>query len=243
MIICLAYLAVVVGVGLYAFSKSASSSRMVFAPDTWMDALENADVAVEADLFYRNNQNQGNRIYRSNSNIHAASNPYLSWAETLELYQPPAAVQSPEHSLIIPEGCEVSTNLAYELTLFSQINAEREKRGLEALTWNQQLSDVARQHSVEMACNRFFSHVTPQGEDVAQRINEAGYDFYAAGENLYAGDDLFNTPRWTYRAWYNSARHFDVMMHKVLTEVGIGYIYAPGSQYGAYFTADFATPE
>ena len=149
----------------------------------------------------------------------------------------------PTPTFSIPIGCEISANLAYEMNLFELINAEREKRNLQTLTWNDDLAKAARKHSIDMACRGFFSHTNPDNLTFADRVSDAGYDYYGVGENIYAGDEVFNSPYRAFRAWFYSTDHFVIMTHPSLTEVGIGYIYSPGSRYGGYFTADFASPE
>ena len=144
---------------------------------------------------------------------------------------------------IIPEGCELTTNIAFELTLIKLINEERERRGRDPLTLNAQLGNAARQHSIFMACEGFFSHTAPSGYTFADRVSASGYDHFAVGENIYAGDDHFNSPLRAFKAWFYSSYHFRVMIHPMFTEVGIGYVFGPDSQHGGYFTADFASPE
>jgi uncharacterized protein YkwD len=198
------------------------------------------DVAVKADLFYRNDQYE-NTISPRLFVIPLDSKPYLTRPETLSLVQ--LEPSDPIPDLSIPESCEVSTNVAYEFKLFELINEERVKRNLEPLTWNGDLADAARKHSINMACNDFFSHVNPERVSFDERITAEGYDYFAVGENIYAGDEVFNSPYRAFRAWFYSTDHFVVMTHTALTEVGIGYVYCNGSRYGGYFTADFASPE
>ncbi len=165
----------------------------------------------------------------------------VSSSESLSSYMPNLSDEDIE--LDIPEGCNISTNLASELNLFELINKDREERGLALLTWNDELSNAARKHSIDMACNNFFSHVNPAGESFEDRIAAEGYDYFAVGENIYAGDEMWNSSYRAFRAWLYSAAHFSVMTHTALTEIGIGYVYNPDSRYGGYFTADFASPE
>lgn len=200
---------------------------------------ENGDFVVQADLVYRNNQYKNTlspRLFLFPRDFES----FLSQAETTALFQ--AGPNAPAAEVSIPEGCEISTNLAYEIKLFELINEERVKRHLEPLEWNDTLASAARKHSIDMACSDFFSHKNRERLSFEDRIANEGYDYFAVGENIYAGDEVFNSPYRAFRAWFYSTDHFVVMTHSALTEVGIGYVYGTGSRYGGYFTADFASP-
>ena len=199
-----------------------------------------AAVAVKAELLYRIDQYE-NTISPRLFVIPEDSKLYLTRPETLSLVQLEPSAPIPDPS--IPESCEISTNVAYEYKLFELINEERVKRNREPLTWNDDLANAARKHSIDMACNDFFSHVNLDQVSFDERIAAEGYQYYAAGENIYAGDEVFNSPYRAFRAWFYSTDHFVVMTHPAMTEVGIGYVYRNGSRYGGYFTADFASPE
>jgi uncharacterized protein YkwD len=170
----------------------------------------------------------------------------LSHLETLLLAQPPVLPDVPaalEAPMQVPDGCEASTNPGFERELFDLLNAERQQRGLGLLTWNDDLARAARKHSLDMACRGYFSHTSLDAVYFDQRVSAEGYSFYAVGETLFGGDGVYNSPAQAFNGWYNSTDHFNVMTHPVLTEVGIGYVYSPGSRHGGYFTADYATPE
>ena len=144
--------------------------------------------------------------------------------------------------LVIPEGCEVQLDLDFEKTILELINKERINKGLEPLSMNEKLQKAARQHSVDMACKNYFNHIDLDGNSFDERVTEQGYAFAAVGENIYAGDNRYNCPEQAYKGWYRSQRHYQVMFHNVVTEIGIGYAYNAESRYGGYFTADFAAP-
>jgi len=243
LLIAIAYLLITFLVVAAAYPGMLSSTASLRFPKPGKYAPVLAEAEVGAEILYRTEQYENtidNGIYH---NVHSESKPYLSRQETLALYSPPNAATQNSAGLNIPEGCEVSTNLAYEKTLFKLINEEREKRSLPLLAWSDELSSAARKHSIDMACNDYFSHTNLDGQTFDERIGAEGYPYYAVGENIYAGDDVFNSPLRAFNGWFYSTRHFRVMTHTALTEVGIGYVYCPSSQHGGYFTADFATPE
>jgi len=144
--------------------------------------------------------------------------------------------------LFVPPDCEVNSNPLFEESLLELINTERVKNDLQPLVLNEKLTLAARKHSLDMACNNYFSHYTLSGATFDERIAAEGYHYFGVGENIYAGDNYYNNPLRAFKAWLNSPRHYEVMMHPELTEVGIGYAFTSDSKYGGYFTADFASP-
>lgn len=71
--------------------------------------------------------------------------------------------------------------------LFDVTNAARTEHGLNALEWNEAVSETARKHSVDMAENQFFSHTNQAGESPFDRMDTDGIRYSVAGENLAYG--------------------------------------------------------
>ncbi|MEJ2487418.1 MAG: CAP domain-containing protein, partial [Anaerolineales bacterium] len=57
--------------------------------------------------------------------------------------------------------CKPEFNQNFETKVIQLINAERNKEGLPLLSEHALLTQAARQHSADMACNQFFSHLSP----------------------------------------------------------------------------------
>ena len=83
-----------------------------------------------------------------------------------------------------------------ERLVHSLINQERVKRGLGALQWDEEIASIARNHSLDMGNENFFSHVNPSGQNPTDRGASAGYDcikdygsYYTSGlaENIHQG--------------------------------------------------------
>merc|ERR1712173_191538 len=53
-----------------------------------------------------------------------------------------------------------------------------------ALIWDSRLEAAARAHARDMAEHGFFSHTGSDGADLGERVERAGYDWAAVGENL-----------------------------------------------------------
>ncbi len=106
------------------------------------------------------------------------------------------------------------------------LNAERAKHGLAPLTQNDRLASAAAGHSSEMRWKSFFSHTSPDGSTVEDRITATGYldsaiDFNL-GENLAWGNGILGTPRALHIAWMNSPGHRANILNPVFREVGVG---------------------
>ena len=77
--------------------------------------------------------------------------------------------------------------VGFEYQLFDLTNAERVKHGLSVLSWDEHVRITARNHSIDMAENSYFSHTNLQGEDPFDRMKADQIHFILAGENLAYG--------------------------------------------------------
>jgi uncharacterized protein YkwD len=155
---------------------------------------------------------------------------------------------------------EVRSNAAdLAATIHGLINEERRNNGLNPLQWDPTLANIALSHSKDMAVRDYFDHVSPEGDDFADRYEESGYrletsignQVYVGGENLflnnvvrsYAYDqetnDIFeyqyNDPdelaRSTVQGWMDSPGHRDNILTP-FTREGIGiYVTDEGEVY------------
>lgn len=130
-----------------------------------------------------------------------------------------------------PEGSGVQT-ASTERRVFELTNQEREANGLSALTWNDDLANVARAHSKDMADNNFFDHTNLKGKSPFDRMKEYGIRYRAAAENIAYG---YTTPESVVEAWMDSQGHRENILNPNLTELGVGV-------YGTYWTQNFCTP-
>jgi uncharacterized protein YkwD len=108
------------------------------------------------------------------------------------------------------------------------------------LRMNAALRCAARKHSLDMATRGFFDHDNPDGQDPFDRIELAGYDFRAAGENIAAGQP---TAQEAMDSWMTSPGHCMNIMSAEFTEIGVGYTKdASGSNYPHLWTQTFGAP-
>jgi uncharacterized protein YkwD len=136
------------------------------------------------------------------------------------------------------------------LELVNQRRAEGANCGSEGafgsagpLSLQPELREAARLHSMDMGERDFFSHDSPggpNGDDMTQRIENAGYtDWAAIGENIAAGQA---SPDETMDGWISSPGHCSNIMNPDFTQIGIGYAQVSGSSYIHYWTQDFGRP-
>lgn len=120
-----------------------------------------------------------------------------------------------------------------EREMIDLVNKERTSRGLQALVFDDRLTEVGRNHSKDMFERGSFSHYSPEGENVADRATKAGIDFLVIGENLaYAPNvDL------AHKGLMNSEGHRANILSEDYGRVGIGVI--DGGVYGRMFTQVF----
>jgi len=123
--------------------------------------------------------------------------------------------------------------------LLELINLERTSRGLQALTLDPLLCQIADQYACEMIEDCFFAHVHPQtGEGPGQRAIDEGYIFLAIGENL-AGGQI--TPEQVVSDWMDSTQgHRENILAAQWQEAGIGI--STGGEYGVYWVVEFGNP-
>lgn len=95
---------------------------------------------------------------------------------------------------------------------------------VEPLVWNNELHLAAFNHAQDMARNKYFSHVSKNGDRIRQRIKAAGYDAsgfmtYTIGENIAYNQ---RTIKEVMEGWVKSPGHCKNLMNPAFKEVGIG---------------------
>jgi len=154
----------------------------------------------------------------------------------------PTSTATPTLTSNNPAACTATANEGYESQLIDLINAERTNQGFSALTYNSLLTSAAKSHSLDMACQNYFSHTGSDGSSPFDRISWTGYSYQAAAENIFAGSGSYNTPQQAFDSWMSSSGHRDNMINPDYTEIGIGCAGNSSGAYEDYFTAVFAKP-
>ena len=105
------------------------------------------------------------------------------------------------------------------------VNQFRRVNNLPPLEMNAFLSRAAKAHSQDMLNRDYFEHISPSGTDPGDRATTAGYRWSRVLENLAAGQ---TNPRDVVNAWIQSKDgHREAMLDPIVTELGIGYVFAP----------------
>jgi uncharacterized protein YkwD len=101
-----------------------------------------------------------------------------------------------------------------------EINKVRKQKNLPGLSLNHNLKQAAQEKAVDMAKERYFSHISPiNGKKWSDFIKESGYQYLEAGENLANG---YSTTDEMVNAWMNSPSHKKNILSKTVDETGIG---------------------
>lgn len=111
--------------------------------------------------------------------------------------------------------------------LLEATNKARESSSLPALKLNDQLDKAAQDKANDMAARNYWSHNTPDGKEPWYFIENTGYGYYKAAENLAYG---FNTSKSTVSGWMNSPSHRENVLDPALQEVGFGIVNVPNYQ-------------
>ncbi len=146
-------------------------------------------------------------------------------------------------------------------------NVQRSTHGLSSVSWNPAVSDIARNHSQDMANREYFSHTNPEGLGPCDRFEQAGYPIrqiptdgkhYILGcsENIFQGNlvkknwyvngsyshseyyTLDELAVQTVDGWMNSTGHRENILTEYWSSEGIGIAIADDGK--VYITQNFS---
>ena len=124
------------------------------------------------------------------------------------------------------------------------VNADRARHGLRTLRGHGDLRQAARRHSRNMVRRGFFSHVSPSGADLSDRLRRSGYaprrPARHVGETLAWGMGRPSTPTVIVAAWIASPPHHRILLGRHFREVGVGVTVGTpqATTRGATYTLD-----
>ncbi|WP_202081099.1 SafA/ExsA family spore coat assembly protein [Caldalkalibacillus salinus] len=113
-------------------------------------------------------------------------------------------------------------------------NQEREKRGLQPLRADWQVSRVARHKSQDMRDRNYFSHTSPTYGSPFNMLRNYNISYRSAGENIAMGQRTANE---VVQGWMKSQGHRENILNPQFTHIGVGY--AQGGQGRHYWTQMF----
>jgi len=105
--------------------------------------------------------------------------------------------------------------------LLTATNTQREKAGLKPLASNEKLAQAAALKAGDMFKNQYWSHESPSGATPWQWLDQAGYAYDYAGENLAKN---FHTAESTMTAWLASPDHRANVLGTQYSEVGFAVV-------------------
>jgi len=132
---------------------------------------------------------------------------------------------------------EIAFDIHYE------VNEVRELHGLKPLSWSSTITEIAKKHSQDMNERNYLSHISPEGEDVADRYEQANFvckkelsngDILKGGENLAEisyPDDLTGMGSRIVQSWMDSPSHKQNLLFKEYGREGIGVVISGETLY------------
>ena len=151
-----------------------------------------------------------------------------------------------------------------EQYIFVYTNAERTEMGIAGLSSVPLISDIAREHSLDMATRDYFEHESPEGNDPADRGIAMGYECrkdygtyytYGLAENIflshtyssYMAEGVKSSYNWLkdeqvlaeeiVEGWMNSPGHRENILTKDYSEIGVGVVITDDEE--VYATQNF----
>jgi hypothetical protein len=128
-------------------------------------------------------------------------------------------------------NCTYTENPEYVDTLIDLINQARADVGRRTLTVNADLTEAARRHSLDMACNSILKHSGSDGSWTGDRVTDAGYrnPYYLEILAIGLPGDVMNQ-------WKIEPKDWSAVINSRVTEIGVGYVFSKFSAYGGYWT-------
>lgn len=132
------------------------------------------------------------------------------------------------------------------LRLTNEFRAKKHKCGdveydpAPPVTWNNKLATSAQNHAEDMAKFSYLSSTSLDGRTYTQRIEELGYYWSSAAENVARGQ--FTPGQVMYKWLYSTtSKACHSIMSPKFTELGVGYA-KNSTDRGYYWVQDFGTP-
>ncbi len=123
------------------------------------------------------------------------------------------------------------------------VNAARAENALAPLVWDSALTELAREHSLDMQSNNYFAHDNLLGCSSSCRISASGYLWKSLGENIYTMSGMSVSSKeaaeMIVEGWLKSPGHRANILSTAYTNQGVGVAVEGKTLYA---TEDFAQP-
>ena len=146
---------------------------------------------------------------------------------------------------LLPNSEDAGAMARHALVLVNEARAQgrrcgnRSWPGTNPVRLSAMLSEVARQHALDMARHHYFDHVDLSGRSPADRVKAAGYREQRIAENIAYGalstDDAI-------AGWLDSPGHCENLMDPRVREMGIAFAPGGGEHGELYWVQMFADP-
>ena len=143
----------------------------------------------------------------------------------------PTPAPTPEKPATPVEAAPNGSISAIEQAVLDLTNAERQKAGLSALKTDSNLMNSAREKSMDMSSNGYFSHTSPTHGSPFDQMKAHGVSYSSAAENIAMGQ---RTAEAVVKGWMESPGHRQNILTPDFTHIGIGY-----DEDGHYWTQQF----
>jgi hypothetical protein len=143
-----------------------------------------------------------------------------------------------EISLTSLDAAAAAPDGGLESELLLLTNQNRIRQGLQALSSDEALTHMAREHAAGMARQGFISHDLPYG-NLQTRMTHGGYRYNTARENVATAGSV----AWAQNALMESPAHKDNILAQDVDRVGIGIVRCPPPfEKRLYIAEIFASP-
>lgn len=186
--------------------------------------------SVKADIV---DSKIGGYILKQTSGVEKAANEIFGGVIEDSLTYLTVKPGSRERLPLTVEKQKLSVDEKAEAEMFKLVNGERRKIGTAELIWSPEIVPIARMHAKDMWERKYFGHVSPEGKDVGNRLDEAKVSYDIAGENLA----LAPTVSTSHTGLMNSEGHRANILDPKFKKVGIGVI--DNGYYGKLFVEVF----
>lgn len=135
-----------------------------------------------------------------------------------------------------PKASKAAFDLEKEA--FKLINQKRAEFNLKPVGWSDSIANLARQHSLNMANYKFFSHLGLNGSLIDDRAGALGIDKWKAiSENIAFNKGFQNPVEFAVERWMLSVGHRQNLLNPRWQQSGVGIAISPDGAY--YFTQVF----
>ena len=110
---------------------------------------------------------------------------------------------------------------AYEREVIALVNEYRRANGLSELSYDWELSRVARIKSQDMKDSGYFAHNSPTYGSPFSMMKNFGIKYRSAAENIARG---YATPKTVVDGWMNSSGLGGNILNPSFTHIGVGYV-------------------